>query len=221
MGPTGLAAECHQGEAPADGEGRTRVALSGGALWTDLTVEGVKTPLTEQTLSASIAVQLSPRITLIGGAGGLLGGRVGAAGFGGGALAFLGASYRALAPDGAVPLVSVGITAAAAYARAAGDSFTSTDLKLAVSAAWPIAHAFAPYLAAAAFGGPIFYRGGSAVIDITTRRSRAPPSSCQAASTSFSKARRSARARSRADSASPIERSVALGVRVGRHPRWY
>lgn len=160
MGPTGLAAECHQGEAPADGEGRTRVALSGGALWTDLTVEGVKTPLTEQTLSASIAVQLSPRITLIGGAGGLLGGRVGAAGFGGGALAFLGASYRALAPDGAVPLVSVGITAAAAYARAAGDSFTSTDLKLAVSAAWPIAHAFAPYLAAAAFGGPIFYRGG-------------------------------------------------------------
>ena len=160
MGPTGLAAECHQGEAPADGEGRTRVALSGGALWTDLTVEGVKTPLTEQTLSATIAVQLSPRITLIGGAGGLLGGRVGAAGFGGGALAFLGASYRALAPDGAVPLVSVGITAAAAYARAAGDSFTSTDLRLAVSAAWPIAHVFAPYLAAAAFGGPIFYRGG-------------------------------------------------------------
>ena len=160
MGPTGLAAECHGGEAPADGGGRTRVAISAGALWTDITIEGVKTKLTEQVLSASVAVPLSPRLTLVVGAGGLLGGRVGEAGFGGGALAFLGASYRALAPDGAVPLVSVGVTAAAAYARAAGDSFTSTDLKLAVSAAWPIAGVFAPYLAGAVFGGPIFYRGG-------------------------------------------------------------
>ena len=160
MGPTGLAAECHAGEVRDGGAGRTRVALSFGALWTDLTVDGVKPKLTEQTLSASVALQLSPRFTLVGGAGGLLGGSVGQAGFGGGALAFVGASYRALAAGGAVPLVSVGITAAAAYARAAGDSFTSTDLKVAVSAAWPIAGVFAPYLAAAAFGGPIFYRGG-------------------------------------------------------------
>lgn len=160
MGPTGLAAECHQGEAPADGGRRTRVSVAGGALWTEITIEGLKTRLTEQTLAASVALQLSPRFTLLGGAGGLLGGGVGEAAFGGGALAFLGASYRALAPDGAVPLVSIGIAAAAAFARAAGDSFTSTDLKLAVSAAWPIAQVFAPYLAAAVFGGPIFYRGG-------------------------------------------------------------
>ena len=156
MGPTGLAAECHGG----GGEGHLRFALSGGALWTDLHVNGNKTSLTEQTISASVSVQLSSRITLLGGAGGVLGGAVGDASFGGGALAFVGASYRALAPDGAVPVVSVSATLAAAHARAAGNGFSSTDLKLAVSAAWPIARVFAPYLAAAAFGGPIFYRDG-------------------------------------------------------------
>ena len=155
MGPTGLPAECHGGD-----EGRQRVALSFGALWTDLTIEGRKTTLREQTVSASLGVQLSPSLTLLAGAGGLLGGTVGDAGFGGGALAFVGASYRALAPDGALPMVTVAVTAAAAVARAAGEPFTSTDLKLAASAAWPIARVLAPYLGAAVFGGPIFYRGG-------------------------------------------------------------
>jgi hypothetical protein len=156
VGPTGLSAECH-GESD---ENRLRFALSGGALWTDITVEGVKTPLTEQTVSASVSARISPRFTLLGGAGGLVGGAVGGSSFGGGALAFFGASYKALAPDGAVPFVSVAATLAALHARAAGNPFTSTDLKLSVSAAWPIAQVFAPYLAAAAFGGPIFYRGG-------------------------------------------------------------
>ena len=71
----------------------------------------------------------------------------------------MGASYRALAPSGAVPLIAVAITTAAAHAQVAGDSFNSTDLKLAVTAAWPLAETFAPYLSATAFGGPIFFRG--------------------------------------------------------------
>ena len=74
-------------------------------------------------------------------------------------MVFAGASYRAIAPAGLVPLVAVGVTAAVAHARIEGDGFTSTDLKLAVTAAWPIAGRVAPYLSAAVFGGPIFYRG--------------------------------------------------------------
>lgn len=91
--------------------------------------------------------------------GALLGGHLGDASFSPGAVAFAGASYRALAPSGVTPLVAVALTAAVAHAPVAGDSFTSTDLKLAVTAAWPLADAFAPYLSLAAFGGPIFYRG--------------------------------------------------------------
>lgn len=153
VGPTGLAAECHGGSG-----GPLRVALSGGALWTDLTLGG-GTALTEQSISASLSAQLWPRLTLVGGVGGLLGGSIGGTGLGGGVLVFAGASYRALAPRGAVPLVSVAVTASAAHARPAGRPFVSTDVKLSVTAAWPIARAVAPYLTAAAFGGPVFYRG--------------------------------------------------------------
>ncbi len=92
--------------------------------------------------------------------GALLGGHLGAASFSPGAVAFAGASYRALDPAGLAPLVSVSITAAVAHARVAADGFTSTDLKGAVTAAWPLAETLAPYLSVAAFGGPIFYRGG-------------------------------------------------------------
>ena len=181
------------------------MAISAGALWTDITIEGVKTKLTEQVLSASVAVPLSPRLTLVTGAGGLLGGGVGDAGFGGGALAFLGASYRALAPDGAVPLVSVGVTAAAAYARAAGDSLTSTDLKLAISAAWPIAGVFAPYLAGAVFGGPIFYRGGIRGDRYHYQAIAGATVVLPGGFASSSRARQSGRARCRAASALPID----------------
>lgn len=124
-----------------------------------MAIHGAKLPLTEQTISASIGYPLSDRLTLLGGVGALLGGRLGTASFSPGESVFAGASYRALAPSGAVPLVAVAVTAAAAHASVDGDSFTSTDLKLAVTAAWPLAGAVAPYLSLAAFGGPIFYRG--------------------------------------------------------------
>jgi hypothetical protein len=115
--------------------------------------------LTEQTVSVSVGVPVSPRLTLLGGLGALVGGTLGSAGFSPGELAFAGASYRALAPDGAVPLVSLAATAAALHAQVQGDSFTSTDLKGAVTAAWPLWGVVAPYLSATVFGGPIFYRG--------------------------------------------------------------
>lgn len=151
----GLPAECTGKSGPG-----VRLGLAAGGLWTEISVEGVSTRLTQQSISASVGVQISPRLTLIGGAGGLVGGAVGSAGFSGGALAFAGASYQALAPEGLQPLVSVAVTASTGYARAASDSFTATDLKLSVSAAWPIAETVAPYLGAAVFGGPIFYRDG-------------------------------------------------------------
>ena len=119
-----------------------------------------KLPLTQQTVSISAGYPVSPRLTLVVGAGALLGGHLGGVSFSPGAVAFAGASYRALAPSGAAPLVAVAVTAAVAHASVAGDSFTSTDLKLAVTAAWPLAGTVAPYVSATAFGGPIFYRGG-------------------------------------------------------------
>ena len=136
-----------------------RLGLSGGVLATDLAIDDKHLPLTEQSVSASVSVPLSDRLTLIGGAGALIGGHLGDVALDPGAIAFAGVSYRALAPAGAVPLVSVAGTLAVAHARIAGDGFTSTDLKLAVTAAWPIAGRVAPYLSAAVFGGPIFYRG--------------------------------------------------------------
>ena len=136
-----------------------RVGLAGGALSTDIAIHGDKLRLTEQTLSVSLGYPLSPRLTLLGGVGALVSGALGADSFSPGEVAFAGVSYRALAPSGAVPLIAVAITAAVAHASLAGDSFTSTDLKLALTAAWPSAGVVAPYLSAAAFGGPIFYRG--------------------------------------------------------------
>lgn len=124
-----------------------------------MSINGNRLELTEQTLAATLDYPLSERLTLVGGVGALAGGHLGANEFSPGLVAFAGASFRALAPSGPAPLVAVALTAAAARASVAGDSFTSTDLKLAVTAAWPIAGTVAPYLSAAAFGGPIFYRG--------------------------------------------------------------
>ena len=133
--------------------------MAAGGLWTDIAINGTRLPLTEQTLSLSGSSPLSERLTLLGGAGALLGGRLGSARLSPGEAAFAGLSFRALAPAGAVPLVAVALTASAAHASVEGDSFTSTDLKLAATAAWPLEGVVAPYLSAAAFGGPIFYRG--------------------------------------------------------------
>lgn len=133
--------------------------MAGGSLWTDISINGSKLPLSEQSISVSLGYPLSPRLTLLGGVGALLGGRLGEAPFSPGELAFAGASYRALAPSGLTPLIAVAITAAVAHAQVQGDSFTSTDVKGAVTAAWPLAGIVAPYLSATVFGGPIFYRG--------------------------------------------------------------
>ena len=122
-------------------------------------MHGAKLPLTEQTISVSGDYPLSERVTFVGGVGALIGGRLGADSFSPGVALFAGASYRALAPSGAVPLVAIAIIASAAHATVTGDSFTSTDAKLAVTAAWPLKGVVAPYLSAAVFGGPIFYRG--------------------------------------------------------------
>jgi len=153
VGPTGLAQEC-TGGAP-----RLHLGLAGGAFATDIAINNGKLPLTEQTVSITAGLPVSERLTLLGGAGALIGGHFGDANLAPGAALFVGASYRALAPSGLAPLVAVAVIAAVSHARIDGDAFTSTDLKLAVTAAWPIAGRVAPYLSAAVFGGPIFYRG--------------------------------------------------------------
>jgi hypothetical protein len=133
--------------------------VAGGALATDIAIHGAKLPLTEQTVAVSLGYPLSERLTLLAGAGALVSGALGAAGFSAGEVGFVGGSYRAVAPSDVVPLVAVAITLSVAHAGLGGDSFTSTDAKLSVTAAWPIAGIFAPYLSATVFGGPIFYRG--------------------------------------------------------------
>lgn len=117
--------------------------------------------MTEQTLTASVGVPVSERLTLVGGAGALAAGHLGAESFSPGEAGFAGASYRALDPAGLAPLVAVAVTVAAAHASIAGDSFISTDAKLAITTAWPLADTLAPYLSLAAFGGPIFFRGST------------------------------------------------------------
>lgn len=153
MGPTGLAAECR------GSGGDLRIALSGGALSTDVVFPGSTLQLTEQSLSASFGYRISPRLTLLGGGGVLLAGSLGGEALGVGGLAFAGVSVQALRGGGGVPFVSLAAVASVLRAHPVHSALTSVDLKVSATAAWPLWGRFAPYLGLALFGGPVSYRG--------------------------------------------------------------
>jgi len=108
-------------------------------------------------------------VTLRYGAGGIVDGHLtlgegGRARLGPGPTAFFGFGVPIVASRGAIPFVQVGATLSVTRATTLGPSprenpsFTAFDLRAAATAGYNLGGWFVPYVAARAFGGPVYYR---------------------------------------------------------------
>jgi hypothetical protein len=122
------------------------------------------------SVAASYERRLSERLTFDGtlgvGTGGSLvaEGRAYALSFG--PVLSFGGSYRLVDDRGAAPFVLLGLSASGAYADTSPrgavttDALVPIDLRASVTVGKTVARVMAPYLAARAFGGPVFWSAG-------------------------------------------------------------
>jgi hypothetical protein len=127
----------------------------------------------DETRNSTIVVgDYSPyrRLTLEAGVGPFIGGTITAPAarysLSPGVVSALGASWRLIDADGAVPFIL--LTAQLSYISSsapAGVGYNAFDLRLGGLVGWTIAHAVTPYVVGRAFGGPVYWRYlGTAVV---------------------------------------------------------
>jgi hypothetical protein len=148
-----------------DEESRLEWRVGGGYSFTSTGLHfGGGVRIDETRNSADVALDYKPigRLTLEVGAGPFIGGRIAtqglrfdmAPGFAGA----LGASYRIVDADGAIPFVL--LTSQISYVSSAtsGVGYNAFDLRLGVAVGTTVFHVLTPYVVGRGFGGPVYWR---------------------------------------------------------------
>jgi hypothetical protein len=147
-----------------DEEARLKWRVGAGYSFTSTGVHFGGLRVDEVRNSADVALDYMPipRLTLEAGAGPFLGGRMITQGthfeMGPGFAGAIGASYRVLDADGAIPFVL--LTSQLSYVSSAteGVGYNAFDLRLGMAVGTTFWRIFTPYVVGRAFGGPIYWR---------------------------------------------------------------
>ncbi|MBK7860500.1 MAG: hypothetical protein IPJ65_18205 [Archangiaceae bacterium] len=113
-------------------------------------------------VSAGFEQHLGDRHTFVAGAGAVVAGSLEYPDrrhyeLGTGATAWVGYGFLIVRPKGAVPFVSASATLSGAWAPTRLGDYVAVDLRAAATMGWVLYDRFSPYLAARAFGGPVFW----------------------------------------------------------------
>jgi hypothetical protein len=147
-----------------DEESRLKWRIGAGYSFTStgLHFGGLRVDEVRESSDVALDWRPIPRLTLEVGAGPFLGGHITTQGIrfdmSPGLASAIGASYRVLDADGAIPFVL--LTSQISYVSSAteGIGYNAFDLRLGVAVGTTLWHVFTPYLVGRAFGGPVYWR---------------------------------------------------------------
>ena len=157
VGPTGLPGQCDGSEPPT-----WQVSGTVSGFSTDIVFNGTRVAVQQLATTASVGNFPSPRLGWSITAGGVLGGKIGDADISSGATASGTVSWLPVYERPSRPFVAVTASLGVGFARAPVDqmahSWWAFDARGGVVIGKTLADHWVPYLAARAFGGPVFWR---------------------------------------------------------------